>query len=437
MGKRRTKRQKRNLRILIMTFILIVGIVAIAMVANGIVSDKQKLNENDISQNNENDENNNDNDKNNEQDNNNDKNNEIQPKPEPNPDITINIKATGDIMFHPSQLEGAYDDATGTYDFTNSFREVKSIFQSADLAIANFEGTTAGNKVYAYQGYPLFNAPDEVLDAIKGAGFDVLSTVNNHCLDTRKAGITRTIEQIQQRGMDTVGTYIEKPEHRVLIKDIKGIKVAFMSYTEMVNGLESLLTGEELDSMVNIINETKMKEDIKFAKAQNVNVIITYMHWGNEYSRVESQNQDNIADMLFSEGVDIILGSHPHVIQPSKILDYDGKKKFVTFSMGNFISNQRIETLEPYGIAESVAKYTEDGVIVNIEIEKKGETGEVSIKNIDYTPLWVYKGKTSDGKIEHVVYPVMDYIESDALNNNSKARMQRSYDDTMVQMDIE
>ncbi len=427
---RRSRRRKRNLRILIMTFILAVGIVAAAMVANGVVGERQKLNENNISKNSDS------NDINDKQVNNSE-NNIVQPEPEPNPDITINIKATGDIMFHPSQLDGAYDAATGTYDFTNSFREVKSIFQSADLAIANFEGTTAGNKVYAYQGYPLFNAPDEVLDAIKDAGFDVLSTVNNHCLDTRKAGIIRTIEQIQKRGMDTIGTYIEKPEHRVLIKDIKGIKVAFMAYTEMVNGLESLLTEEELDSMVNIVNETKMKEDIKYAKEQKADIIIAYMHWGNEYSRLENQNQDNLADMLFKEGVDIILGSHPHVIQPSKILDYNGKKKFVTFSMGNFISNQRIETLGPYGIGESVAKYTEDGVIVNIEIEKKGETGEVSIKKIDYTPLWVYKGINENGRTEHVIYPAMSYIESDELNNNSKERMRRSYDDTMIQMDVE
>lgn len=427
---RKSRRKKRNFRILIMTFILIVGIVGAAIVVNGLVRERQKPSDNNNTQNSDNQNN---------QDNQDNQNTSVQPEPEekPDPDVTINIKATGDIMFHPSQLDEAYDAVSGTYDFTNSFRQVKSIFQDADLAIANFEGTTGGNEVYAYQGYPLFNAPDEVLDAIKDAGFDVLSTVNNHCLDTRKAGIIRTIEQIQKRGMDNIGTYAEKPEHRVLIKDIKGIKVAFMAYTEMVNGLDSLLTGEQLDSMVNIINETKMKEDIKYAKEQKADVIISFMHWGNEYSRVESQNQDNIADMLFTEGVDIILGSHPHVIQPSKILDYDGKKKFVTFSMGNFISNQRIETLEPYGIAESVAKYTEDGVIVNIEIEKKGETGEVSIKNIDYTPLWVYKGLKADGKTEHVVYPAMDYIESNELNDNSKARMKRSYDDTMIQMNVE
>ena len=421
---RKTRRRKRNLRILIMVFILIIGIIAAAMVVNGIVNDKQN-NENNISQNN------------NEQPNGEDKDVPPEPEPTPEPDITINIAATGDIMFHPSQLDGAYDSLTGTYDFKNSFKAIKSIFQEADIAIGNFEGTTGGNEVYEYQGYPLFNAPDEVLDAIKDAGFDILSTVNNHSLDTRKAGIIRTLEQIKNRNMDSIGTYAKKPENRVLIKEVKGIKVAFMAYTEMVNGLESLLSAEDLDNMVNIINETKMKEDISYAKEKNADIIIAYMHWGNEYARVQNESQEALADMLFTEGVDVIFGSHPHVIQPSKIMEYNGERKFVIYSMGNFISNQRIETLAGYGMAESETKYTEDGVIVNIEIEKKGETGEVSVKSIDYTPLWVYKGINADGKTEHVVYPIMKYIESNELNDNSKKRMNRSYDDTMIQMDVE
>lgn len=361
---------------------------------------------------------------------------EIQ-KPEVKPTVTVNIKATGDIMFHPSQIEGAYDAKTNTYDFNNSFKAIKSIIEDADIAIANFEGTTAGNKQYAYQGYPLFNAPDEVLDAIKNAGFDILSTANNHSLDTRKAGVIRTIEQIQLRGMDAVGTYKEKTESRVLYKDVKGIKFAFLAYTEMVNGLETVMKPEELDYLVNIFNEQKMKEDIKEAKENNADVIIAYLHWGDEYSRVQAPRQENLANMLFTEGVDIILGSHPHVIQPTQTLEHGGKTKFVAYSMGNFISNQRVETLKPYGFEERISKYTEDGIIINIQIEKNGETGEISIKNIDYIPLWVYKGTTENGSAEHVVYPIMDYIESPELDEHSKSRMNRSYADTMAQMNVE
>jgi len=421
MSKRSKTRKKR-----ILFFIMIITIVTIsaAMAVNGIANEKQNLGEsekpNDISQNEPEPE---------------QPITKPEPEPEVKPDVTIKLSATGDIMVHPSQLEGAFDASTNKYDFTNSFKGVQDILESADISIANFEGTTGGDEIYSYQGYPLFNAPDEVLDAIKDAGIDILSTANNHSLDTRKAGIIRTVEQIKNIGMDSVGTYVEKPETRVLIKDVKGIKIAFIAYTEMVNGLESLITPADLDSMVNIIDETKMKEDIIYAKEQNADIIVAYLHWGNEYARVQSERQEILADMLFNEGVDIILGSHPHVIQPSKRVEYEGKEKFVAYSMGNFISNQRIETLTPYGI--TAPQYTEDGVIINIDIEKKGETGEVSIKNIEYIPLWVYKGIAKNGRTEHVIYPIMDYIESNEFNSSSKERMTRSYNDTMIQMDVE
>jgi len=415
---RKSKLRKKRLRASLLGLIVIIGITAASFAVKGIVNE-EKIPEGNVLPNEEQPE------------------KEPEKEPEPIPDVTINIKATGDIMFHPSQIDGAYDASTKTYDFSNSFKAIKALFQEADIAIANFEGTTAGNDVYAYQGYPLFNAPDEALDAIKDAGFDVLSTANNHSLDTGKAGVIRTIEQIKARGMDSVGTYKELPETRVLIKEVKGIKLAFLSYTEMVNGLDSLLSQKDLDSMINIINETKLKEDIAYAKQQNADVIIAYLHWGNEYAREQNQRQEALANMLFAEGADIILGSHPHVIQPAKTIDYEGKTKFVAYSMGNFISNQRVETLVPYGIAESVSKYTEDGVVIDINIEKKGETGEISIKTIDYIPLWVYKGTTEDGKTEHIVVPIMDYVESNEFDENSKTRMSRSYNSTMAQMNAE
>ena len=416
---RKHRRRKKRIRLMSWSLVLLIGVLAASFVVNGIGKDDKKEEQDPIKE-----------------EIGEETSNELT-EDQPEQDVSVRIRATGDIMFHPSQLDGAYDYTTDTYDFENSFKAIRDIIREADISIANFEGTTAGNEIYAYQGYPLFNAPDEALDAIKNAGFDILSTANNHSLDTRKAGIIRTIEQIKARGMEPIGTFAEKPETRVLIKDVKGIKFAFLAYTEMVNGLESVLAPEDLDTMVNIINETKMKEDIIFAKEQDADVIIAVLHWGDEYSRVQAQRQEILADMLFRSGVDIILGSHPHVIQPTQTLDYDGKTKFVAYSMGNFISNQRVETLVPYGLTEHVSKYTEDGIIIDIEIEKKGSTKEVSIENINYIPLWVYKGVKENGTAEHVVYPIMDYIESAELDEDSKARMSRSYADTMAQMNAE
>ncbi len=416
---RKHRRRKKRIRLMSWSLVLLIGVLAASFVVNGIGKDDKKEEQDPIKE-----------------EIGEETSNELT-EDQPEQDVSVRIRATGDIMFHPSQLDGAYDYTTDTYDFENSFKAIRDIIREADISIANFEGTTAGNEIYAYQGYPLFNAPDEALDAIKNAGFDILSTANNHSLDTRKAGIIRTIEQIKARGMEPIGTFAEKPETRVLIKDVKGIKFAFLAYTEMVNGLESVLAPEDLDAMVNIIDETKMKEDIAYAKDNNADVIIAFLHWGDEYSRVQAQRQEILADMLFRSGVDIILGSHPHVIQPTQTLDYDGKTKFVAYSMGNFISNQRVETLVPYGLTEHVSKYTEDGIIIDIEIEKKGSTKEVSIENINYIPLWVYKGVKENGTAEHVVYPIMDYIESAELDEDSKARMSRSYADTMAQMNAE
>jgi len=152
-----------------------------------------------------------------------------------NPYINIQLATAGDIMFHDDQLASAYDEQTKTYDFTPFFQDVKNILSTADLTIANFETTTAGPDK-AYTGYPQFNSPDEVVDAIKDAGVDVLTTVNNHSLDTGSDGLKRTVKTIQERGIDTVGTYAKKPSSRVLIKEIEGIKFAIIAYTESTNG---------------------------------------------------------------------------------------------------------------------------------------------------------------------------------------------------------
>src|SRR5690625_1508449 len=179
--------------------------------------------------------------------------------------IKIQLAAAGDIMFHDSQLESAYDEQTDTYDFTPFFEDVKPILSSADLTIANFETTTAGPEK-EYTGYPQFNSPDEVIDAIKDAGVDVLTTVNNHSLDTGSEGLKRTVQTIQERGIDTVGTYAKNPDSRVLIKEVEGIKFAIIAYTESTNGLGANYPKEELDAMLNLMEKDKIIADIKEAK---------------------------------------------------------------------------------------------------------------------------------------------------------------------------
>ncbi len=358
-------------------------------------------------------------------DNNQPKNDDDPPEKE---DINITLSAVGDIMFHPRQIWGAYDDKTDSFDFKPYFEPIKSIIEAADIAVGNFEGTTCGDDIYEYQGYPLFNAPDEVLDAIKYAGFDVLSTVNNHTLDTRKTGVIRTIEKMDARGLAHVGTYVEKPDTRVLMQDVKGIKIAFLAYTEMLNGLESVMTPEDLDSMVNTLDETKIKEDIAYARENKADLIVMIVHWGDEYIRTPNARQKNWADFMLSEGIDVILGSHPHVIQDVEDTVYNDKRVFVAYSTGNFISNQRTE--------EELPPQTEDGVILTLKIKKSAETGKTTIEDIDYIPTWVYRTK-QEGKntFTYRILPVMEYIESNDYPESVKERMRRSYNDTMSKLE--
>src|SRR5690625_4687375 len=312
-----------------------------------------------------------------ENNNNNDLDNYTNAEPDAESYSDIRIAAVGDIMFHDTLLESAFDDESLTYDVNTFFEDVQSILSDADIAMANFETTTSGS-AREYTGYPIFNSPDETIDAVKNAGIDVLTHANNHSLDTGSDGLKRTAQMIREKGLSSAGSYVEKPDSRVLIEDVKGIKVAILAYTESTNGLGSEYPDEELNAMLNLMRKDIISEDIQEAKDEDADIIIASMHWGIEYDDDPNETQIDFAQFMAEEGVDIILGSHPHVIQKSELIETDDQQTFVIYSMGNFISNQRQETLDD--------ERTEDGIIVNIDIQKNDETGETNIKNIDYVP---------------------------------------------------
>lgn len=356
-------------------------------------------------------------------------NSDSEPDPEQDTFTNIRIAAAGDIMFHSTQLESAYDAQNKTYDFKSVFEDVKPIFTAADLALANFETTTAGT-VMEFTGYPTFNSPDETIDAIKYAGIDVLTTANNHSLDTGSQGLKRTVEVIREKGIDSVGTYDTKPESRVLMQDVEGVKVAIISYTESTNGLGDQYPAEELNAMLNLMDKEIIMKDIQEAKELEADLIIAFMHWGIEYAEEPNDKQIEFAEMMANEGVDIILGSHPHVIQRSEIIEVDDHKTFVIYSMGNFVSNQRKETLG------DDHELTEDGIIVNFDIQKNDQTKETTIENIEYVPTWVYRNK-EDGQSTYTyrILPIEDFLNSTDISETFKARMERSFESTFSKME--
>lgn len=298
-------------------------------------------------------------------------------KEEPKKDITFTITALGDVLCHNTQYWDAYDKSTDTYDFSYVFENVKEYTEAGDVTIANLETSFADAP---YSNYPTFNSPASLATALKDIGVDIITTAGNHCLDKGFKGLSETIDVLDENGIEHLGTYkSEEDQQKLFVKDINGAKVAFIDYTYGTNGIP-VPTGKEF--CVNLIDKETIKKEIEKAKSENVDVIIACMHWGEEYHTTQTKNQEELADFLFQNGVDIIIGNHPHVIEPFetkevKMPDGTTKQCFVAYALGNFTADQR-------------AINTRDSIILNLKVTKKAD-GQVSIDNVDYTPLYIYK----------------------------------------------
>lgn len=357
------------------------------------------------------------------------KKNVLDKKEEPiEPEIAnLKILSVGDIMFHMPQVKAAYL-GDGKYDFRDAFTSVKERISSADIAIANFETVTAGNDK-RFSGFPQFNSPKETLFAIKDTGFDILSTANNHCLDGGRDGILNTLKSIEEYGLKSAGTYKDK-NRELLIEEKNGVKLGFLSYTYGLNGLEFYLSEEELNNMINLIDEEKIKDDIEKIKKE-VDVVVVSVHWGVEYQREPNDIQIDLGHKMVDWGANIVLGSHPHVLQKSEIIKKDGKDNFIIYSMGNFFSNQRKETMGN--------SFTEDGVMVEIDIEKDIANNETKIKNIEFLPTWIDK-YNEGGKDKFRILSTKDVLEGNLeikFPENIENRIKKSQEDSMETLNYE
>lgn len=316
--------------------------------------------------------------------------------PEIKEDISISMSVIGDIMCHNSQYIDAFNSSSNTYDFSYVFESIKSYVEPADIAIGNLETTFAGSKI-GYSNYPRFNTPEQLATNLKDFGIDVLSTANNHSMDTNYSGIVSTINYLDNAGISHTGTYVSKEQQdTILVKDVKGIKIAFLAFTYGTNGIP---VPKDKSYCINLIDKDLILEQINLAKAKCPDLICVNMHWGIEYETKPNTEQKDLADFLFNNGVDIILGSHPHVLQPMEkrtVTLEDGSTKdcFVIYSLGNFISGQTKEN-------------TRNSAILNITITKSGETGETSLNFVSYIPIYMYKASSGTKK-----YKVLDIEQS-------------------------
>lgn len=318
-------------------------------------------------------------------------------------EITATVLNTGDILIHDNVLWGA-KQSDGSYNFSQFFKEANSYIKSADYAVANLEVTLGGTEAGPYKGYPNFNCPDSLLDYVKAAGFDMLLTANNHILDNGLAGMNRTTKQIKQSGLDCLGTKENATTASYVVKDINGIKIGMVAYTygtnNSVSGASELLNYFSSSNLTAFY--TNAQAVINGMKQNGAEAIVFYMHWGSEYHTKPSAYQKGIAQELCNMGVDVIVGGHPHVLQPIELIHSEDSQNTTVclYSTGNAISNQRIS--EMTGLCET--GHTEDGVLFNYTFTKDSD-GDVSLTAVDIIPTWVDRYGNA-GNYQYTMYPL-------------------------------
>jgi len=328
---------------------------------------------------------------------------------------TIRLVFAGDVMGHGMQITGAWRDGGDTcYNYHPSFQWVKDYISAADIAVANLEVTLAGAP---YTGYPQFSSHHSLAYALQDAGFDVLLTANNHALDRKKQGMERTLDVLDSIGMLHTGTFrdsVEWKAHYPLIIESNNFRLALLNYTYGTNGIAVVKP-----NVVNFIDTARMVADLTQARELQPDYIIVCIHWGEEYKNKENATQRQIATLLAHNGCNLVVGSHPHVVQPfAKIPVCDGDSVPVAYSLGNFISNQR-------------DRFRDGGITLEVTLTKTDSA--VALHSIGYEPFWVYRYLYNNVSVFRLIR-VNDYIEHPerypAISANDQKLMMQFYEDT-------
>ena len=334
---------------------------------------------------------------------------------EPQPLRHATIRAAGDLMVHIKQLRIA-KQKDGSYDFYPQYALVNEALGNADYTIANLETTIGKYGKMAYSGYPLFNTPETLLDAVRDAGVDFLTLANNHMLDRYFEGMQATVDWVEKYGFDHGGAN-RTPEERdkPVIVEVNGIRIGMLCYTQMTNGMEAHCSSAVKEYGVNYLRRARFDADIEKLKAENVDVIIAIPHWGQEYRRRPEQKTVDTARYMIAAGVDVVLGSHPHMVQPVRyetVETDNGKTRrgLVAYSLGNFISNMLVQ-------------YTDSGIILQFTVQEKQEGG-FEITSPAVVPIYCWK---TDDQIRALSSAKYYDNPPEGMSSNRYARMKETY----------
>lgn len=322
----------------------------------------------------------------------------------------IQIAAVGDLMVKRYIISDA-KQTSGAYSFTPLFAKVAPFLRQADLTIGNLETTFAGSdresRKSPRSGGPIFKCPDELAPALKDAGFDVLVTANNHCMDYGTQGLIRTLQVLDRSRIEHTGTSRSSQESKhTLIKNVNGITIAILSYT---SGTNRIPVPAHQPWLVNRLEVHKILKEIRDLK-NKVDLVLLYLHFGREYQYTPNKRQKYLANLFLKNGASIILGSHPHVLQPIAVR---GKKQFVSYSLGNFVSTKLKNN-----------PFTQSSIILSLHI-KKDSSGNTSITNVDYIPTYIDRRITKGGKKISEVVPIREALKSNDLKTERRNLLNR------------
>lgn len=315
----------------------------------------------------------------------------------------------GDLMLHGGQIKSSFDSKSNTYQFKPWFQPLIGPISAADYAILNFE-TTLTEKSEEYSGYPMFRSPVQIAQDIANVGFDIAMTANNHSLDNRNYGIETTLRHLEKVGIKTTGTYLSNQKPEPLVIEKNGLKIGMFNVTYGTNGFA---LPKENPTGVNLLTEAVVDDQIAQLKAQQVDGILCFVHWGTEYQRSPSPAQKEWAKKMADKGVNWIIGSHPHSIQPEEtITTAAGSKVYVNYSLGNFVSNQRW-------------RYSDTGLALNLEIKRENGVFNTTVQHI---PFWVDK-ETETGAVAYVALPLLKPLNLKRLSPKDQANMKQALGD--------
>ena len=327
---------------------------------------------------------------------------------------TATIVSTGDLLMHKPVIDTGYK--SGEYDFASIFRYLSEYTMDADLAVANLETTLCStDNGYSYSGYPNFNCPDALVDGAKDAGFDILLNASNHSYDTSSVGMHRTLQVIQEKGLIPLGIVENAEDKHYIVEEVNGINIGMICYTYETDSnadrvaLNGLPVKSEDAPLINCFDYnaldtfyTELRTRLEEMKADGAEATVLYLHWGTEYQLQANETQKKMAQKICDLGVDVLIGGHPHVVQPMDLISSttdEDHKMVCLYSMGNAVSNQRQGNLSAIATA-----HTEDGVLFSITFSKYSD-GTVYLESTDLLPMWVYRRSDGTGN-EYNIMPL-------------------------------